>query len=303
MASWARLKPSGTHKSGSSKRGGSFLRSTARALALTLLLALPACSPTVPPNAPPQPDAGCTVDLPRRETLESTDPVETLYLAAIIVCSNETTGALSLSNNSEMVWAFTASFPANRIEADLRNAEITQFHNNFPSTYRNAYMAPGERVAVIGGSDALAWAIDPELSLAWTANSYLMAQFKAKGLAAVETAMTDGSPTHKAVWDCTVAVYDAGTEAGSLVTTAGFDPMQLIKEAWGLTGTTGTCVDSWKSASQEAGEKKIPKWSQFMDDAGTALEPAAELGSKSTKLKNAVVRTLPRICVVLRKMC
>lgn len=287
----------------STARSGRTLRGLALALGLTLILPFAACSTPVPTTLPQQPDAGCTFGLPIREPLETTDKVEAKYLEDIIVCSNQTTGAVSLTNNSEMVWGFAESFPTERLKTGTRSAEVAQFHNAIQSVYSSAFMAPGESITVIGGGESLAWAIHPELSLAWTANTYVMEQFQAKSLAAVRTAMTDGSPTHKVVWDCTVAVFDAGAGAEELLTTPDYDPAQLFTAGWDLASSSGPCVDSWKSAAKEVGEAKIPKWSQFLDNASLALEPTAELGVKSTNLKNAVLGTAPLLCAALRKGC
>lgn len=285
----------------STARPGGYLRGVALAMGLAVLLPLAACSPPVASTPTQQPDAGCTFGLPVRQPPEAIDKVETKYLEEIIVCSNKTTGAMSLTNNSEMVWGFTDSFPVERLKTGTRSAEIAQFHNNIQPIYSNAFMTPGESLTVIGGAGALAWAIHPELSLAWTANAYVMGQFQAKSQAAVRTAMTEGSPTHKVVWDCTVAVFNAGAE--NLLTTPSYDPAQPFKDGWDLGNSTGECVDSWNSAVKEVGETKIPKWAEFSHNAGLALEPTAELGMKSTNLKNAAIGTRPLICATLHKGC
>ncbi len=305
MASSGSLESSGSELYSSNRRVNKarrrHLRSAAVTVALTLLLPLAACSSSQRPSPPlALHDPGCTVGFPHRETVETSDPGEVKYLNYIAVCSNETSGTISLQNYSEMVWAFSDSFPAPLITADKRSPEVALFHTTFPSYYSTTYMVPGEIVTVNGADQSLSWAIHPDLSVAWTGSSFILKKFNEYGMDALDEIMAEGSPTHQAFWDCTHALYDTGAQVHKTLTTVDYDPLEQLKNGWDLSNSAGTCATSWKSAARESRQAKIPPWSAFTDDAYRALEPGAGLSTKMTGLKAAVVETGKRICLVLR---
>ncbi|MDD0857205.1 hypothetical protein NHF46_04200 [Arthrobacter alpinus] len=250
-----------------------------------------------------EPEAGCTLEFPIRLTIKTNNVEEIPYLDQIFVCSDEASGTIKLTNYSDQVWAFSNSSSTTWITSATQSLAIGAFHSGFKNEYDGPFMVPGESVSAATGTDTLEWAIHPALSVAWTAQEFLLDTVKEKGTEALRTAMTEGSASRQAVWDCTVAVYDAGKIAQNHLKTTTYEPDQQIKDGWGLASDTGSCVDSWDNAFKKSGETKIPAWSQFSDDALKALDPAAELGQKSANLKNAVWKTASRICTILPKGC
>jgi hypothetical protein len=166
---------------------------------------------------PTGPDAGCSTERPRR--VYPTTPVEAerQYLDDMVACMNGQTGAVSLTNKSDLVWAFHDSVQASSVTSQSQDIAITEFHLISRNMYQYAFMAPGEEVDIGGSTASLEWAIHPELSAAWTANDFLLEQLKKKGDAAFRLAVTGKSASRQAVWDCTKAVYDVGAKTPEII--------------------------------------------------------------------------------------
>ena len=241
------------------------------------------------------PDAGCSLKWQRRVLPTTTVYEELQYLDDIVVCVNEATGSMSITNNSDMVWAFHDSAPATEIRPQVQDAAIFEFHTLAKTVYPYGFMAPKEQVSVDGGSTTVEWAIHPELSAAWTANGFLLKQISKKGSDALRAAMAGDSATRRAIWDCTTAVFNVGAAVPKIIESPQYDPAEQISTGLGIVTSSGPCAKSWTAAEREAGTAKMSSWRQIVQETSSALKPAEELAEKSAHLKVAVTGTLPLI--------
>jgi hypothetical protein len=242
------------------------------------------------------PDTGCVTEWPRRLQPTTTVAAEVKYLAEIVACVNETTGGVSLTNTSSMVWGFSESSTATEIQGVSWSGDVAAFHAMFAN--ESAFMAPGEKVQVVAGVDTLEWAIHPALSSAWLTYDYLIKQAAKKGQAVAKEWLTAGSATNKVAWECTKAVIDVGIQTPKIVNPESYDPLSQLKAGFGAVNSAGACGTSWKAAQREAGATKISPWAQAVEEFSAELKPVGETFNKVTTLRTAVVETFPKIAEV-----
>ncbi|MCX8453707.1 hypothetical protein [Paenarthrobacter ureafaciens] len=239
------------------------------------------------------PESGCTATHPYRAETTTTIPAEVEYLDDIVACVSEDEASVSLTNNSDMVWAIFSTRQAN-VRSIARNPTVVEFHLLADKLYPYGFMAPKETISVDAGPESLDWFVHPELTAAWTTNAFLLKQIAKKGEAALQRALTGASKARQAVWACTKGVYDVGTAVPKLISSPEYDPAEQITTGLGIANAAGTCGTAWTAAEKEAGT--APRWTQVVDETHNALKPAGELAEKSSNLKNGVKAFLPLIC-------
>ncbi|BCW78871.1 hypothetical protein [Arthrobacter sp. NicSoilC5] len=263
----------------------------------------PAPAPYVPPPpvttaAAVLPDTGCDAKWPRRVRPNAQTAGELKYVDLIIACVNDSTGSLSLTNNSDMVWVFQSTPPVT-LSQEKAAPEVTAFHEMAVATrlYAYSFMAPTETISVSSPPSTFEWVINPDLSLAWTLQSFALKQVEKKAVAAARTYLTSGSPVRQAIWDCSKAVYDASMKVPKVLSSQ-YDPAELLKEGLGMTKSSVTCAQSWKTAAQRAAEAAtpMPPYAQLTTEAETALKGGGELAQKSTGLLEGLAATATKFC-------
>lgn len=250
--------------------------------------------------APPTahgPDVGCTLKWPRRATTQTSNVQENKYLDKIVACVSEDAQSMSLTNNSDVVWALYSPGSAHTEKDD---AYVVEFHTLAASFYPYGFMAPNETVSLDAGPESVEWIIEPDLTTTWNANAFLLKQLTKKGLDALRTALTGKSAARQAVWDCTKGVYDVAHAVPKLRSPQ-YDPAQQISEVLGVATTTGKCATSWLTAQREV--STVPPWTQIVDETHNALKPAGELAEKSSTVKEVVNIFASLFCKVSPRGC
>jgi hypothetical protein len=204
---------------------------------------------------------------------------------------------MSIANNSNQVWAFRGS-SGTTVTPLSQPGFVGEFHILAADRYAHAFMAPGETVAVTGGTGTLQWAIHPDLSAAWTFHDFALRKFDEAGETLVKRAVTGKSALRKAVWTCSKAVYDVGAQVPGIIESPSYDPAEQIRTGLGMGASSGQCAASWRSAEREADNARLAPWSKLVGDVDDGLRPSAHLGRQAASLKMAVQGTLPRICAV-----
>ncbi|MEW1950824.1 hypothetical protein AB0280_16425 [Pseudarthrobacter sp902506025] len=211
---------------------------------------------------------------------------------------NDSAGSLSLTNNSDMVWVFQSNPPVIP-SPEKATPEVKTFHEMAVATrmYSYSFMAPTETISVNSPPSTFEWVIDPDLSLAWTLQSFALKQVEKKAVAAARTYVTSGSPVRQAIWDCSKAAYDASVKVPKVLSSQ-YDPAELLKEGLSMTKSSVTCAQSWKTAAQRAAETAtpIPPHAQLTAEAETAFKGGGELEQKSVGLLEGLAATATKFC-------
>ncbi|MHA7268728.1 hypothetical protein ACX80Q_02985 [Arthrobacter sp. HLT1-20] len=201
---------------------------------------------------------------------------------------------MSLTNNSDMVWAIYSESTA-KVDTVSPAPTVTEFHTITDSLTPDRFMVPKETISINAARQVVEWAIHPEFSAAWTANAFLLKQITKTGESALKKALTGTSAVRRAVWACTKGVYDAGTAALKLTGYQQYDPAEQIATGFGILNSAGTCGTAWAAAAErEAGT--TPRWALVVEETHIALAPAGELAERSSSLKSGVKTFLPLIC-------
>lgn len=243
------------------------------------------------------PDTGCTPKWPRREHPVAQTAEELKYVGLIVACVNDSTGSVSLTNKSDMVWAFYSDPPVNPSSQEPQQ-KVQEFHALASvSMYSYSFMAPTETISVDSPPASFQWVVHPDLSLAWMANEFVLKQVVKKTTSALRSAVTSGSAVRQAVWDCTKAVYDIAVKVPKVFSPQ-YDPTELLKQGLGIATSSGTCGSSWAAAEKEAAAAAapLPSFLQVSEEARNALKSSGELAKKSGSLLEAVVATAKSGC-------
>jgi hypothetical protein len=251
---------------------------------------------TTAASIPDVPQVGCTPKWPRRQRPVANAPEEVEYLDLIVACVNDSTGSVSLTNKSNMVWVFQADSPVSiyQEEADLK---VKEFHAlALAGMYSLGFMAPTETIYVNSPPDSFEWVIHPDLSLAWMTNELVLKQVIKKTTAALKSAFTSGSAVRKAVWDCTKAVYDVAVKVPQILSPQ-YDPAGLLKQGLGIATSSGTCGMSWAAAEKEvAASAPLPSFVQVSEEARIASRGTGEFAEKSGVLLRGIKALARPIC-------
>ena len=255
--------------------------------------------PIVTAPAAVMPDSGCTAKWPRRVRPTAQTAGELKYVDLIVACVNNLTGSLSLTNNSDMVWVFQST-PSVTPRPEKASPEVIAFHEMATTTrmYLYSFMAPTETISVSSPPSTFEWIINPDLSLAWTLQSFALKQVEKKAVSAARTYVTSGSPLRRAIWDCSKAAYDASVRIPRLLSDQ-YDPAELLKEGLGMTKSSVTCAQSWSSAAQKAADSAtpMPAHAQLTAEAQSAFKGGGgELARKSAGLLEGLAATAPKLC-------
>ena len=269
-------------------------------LIVIVVLALTACGTSAPTALPPSPDAGCTAERPVRIQPVTAVPSEMPYLTQIVACANAATGDTTLTNRSQLVWAFSPFDPP--ISAMVQGNEVRAFHASAAEFGPSlpAFMVPGETVGLGPNASSFEWAIHPALSSAWLAFGAILGKVKAYGPERLRTAFAAGSKTRAAIWTCTAAVFKAGDLTTKI---AAFDPMEQINAGLGVTSSAGVCATSWKAAERQAGRANFPSWADDIATIGKISSTTSGLVDNANFLQKAVYALVKNICQVLNRFC
>ncbi|MDE8670571.1 hypothetical protein PY310_18485 [Pseudarthrobacter sp. H3Y2-7] len=298
----------GRHRAEKFRRGSLALRLLGTCAVLILALQLGACSgepgssggsggsgATVPPAVVP--DIGCTPNWPRRDSPRAQTSEELKYVDLIVACVNDSTGSVSLTNKSDMVWAFYSDSAVN-VSQEAAELKVKEFHALASAgMYAYTFMAPSETISVDSPPASFEWVIHPDLSLAWMTNDFVLKQVGKKTPSALRSALTSGSAVRQAVWDCTKAVYDLALQVPRVLSPQ-YDPAELIKQGLGIATSSGKCGSSWAAAEKEAAAvaAPLPSFVQMGEEARNALKGSGELAEKSGSLLKGVVALEKSVC-------
>lgn len=242
-------------------------------------------------------DTGCTPRWPRRESPHPQTAEELKYVDLIVACVNDSAGSVSLTNKSDMVWAFYSDSAVNtsQEEAELK---VKEFHALASAgMYSYSFMAPTETISVDSPPASFEWVIYPDLSVAWMTNDFVLKQVVKKATSALRSAVTSGSAVRQAVWDCTKAVYDLAVNVPKVLSPE-YDPAELLKRGLGIATSSGKCGSSWAAAEKEsaAAATPLPSFLQVGEEARNALKGSGELAVKSGSLLKGVVALEKSVC-------
>ncbi|WP_307427615.1 hypothetical protein [Pseudarthrobacter defluvii] len=158
------------------------------------------------------------------------------------------------------------------------------------------FMAPAETIYVDSPPASFGWVINPDLSLAWMTNEFVIKQVVKKTTAALKSAYTSGSAVRKAVWDCTKAVYDVALKVPQILSPQ-YDPAELLKQGLDIATSSGTCGMSWAAAEKEvAASAPIPSFLQMSEEARAASKAGGEFAGMSADLLRGMKALARPVC-------
>lgn len=326
-------QPRSLRESGPRQRSGP-LRALILMIAMIFPLPLAACGPdastSTPPPAAPEPemsasqtsqplqsapaalgpakvspDAGCSTGWPYRVQVTTSDPAEVPYLNKIVVCQSLLNG-WKLTNKSNVVWVFLDSAASTAITVEKPTLSAAVFRARFAA---QPIVTPGETVKITGDTTGLEWVIHPELSTTWAAYDHLYKVLQKEGKAAVKAAVTANSPTRKAVWTCTEAVYSTSVSLRDSVFSENYRPEEHIRAGLGIAASTGACARDWSDAAADRAPKVASpplRWEQVAGNVERALQESGPLGKQTLQLKS-IAQTAPgllaRLCSASSRIC
>jgi len=255
-----------------------------------------------PPNAPgftipdepsgPVLDDRCPTRWPYRVPATSDDPEELSYIDRTPVCTDLMDTVLV--NNSEAVWYFE-DHPEARFTVLSADENAASFRDYVSSQSPAAwfFIVPSEIVLLPTQGDGVEWHIDRELSTTWFAHDYFLSTFEKYSIALKRQALTKGSKSRKAIFDCTLAFSNASRLA-SVITPSPVTEEQIY-DFFAAAASSAPCAASWKAVEAEAGNIHLSTWADDVAKAG-------KIADHVTKVRTGL-KWISRACVILPRFC
>lgn len=248
-----------------------------------------------------RPDSGCTKQWPIRLEVGNADSDdEDFYDDFVPVCANRAQTSSVIINDSEAVWIFVSDIElaVTPVSSD-RDSTLFRETVDTNSLYSYAFLAPNETARLPDeimsdqrARDGFEWHISPSLTATWLAQDVYVAAVEKLGKKALTAAFARDSAGRKALIACTFAFSDAAS-IGTI--SAENTTQDDLLAALGAAAGFGTCASSWRSAVQEAGDKRFPTLLAGVETAGTISGNIVKV-NKGWSFLLSLCAAAPRFC-------
>ncbi|WP_111719867.1 hypothetical protein [Homoserinimonas sp. OAct 916] len=222
----------------------------------------------------------------------SDDPEEQSYLNATPACTDGSETVIV--NNSEAVWYFiNVSGGGLPILSSGEDAASFREFVGSSLSLSSSIIVPTEMLRMPSQAENVAWHIDRELTKTWLAHEVYLATFEKYSMALKRQALTNGSKSRKAVFDCTMAYWELVRNGVPL--TQSVESENQVLDLFSIAAGGGSCASSWRAAESEAGNVRFPTW---LDD----VAKAGKIAENVTKVHTSW-QWVQRLCVAIPKFC
>jgi hypothetical protein len=195
-------------------------------------------------------------------TVTTDSEIEVEYLDAMPACTNETTDAVYLKNNSDAVWTLsTNGGVSSPIDASWK--EWSFVHAVASSRPGKNIVVPGAELTVNLPPNEVEWLLDLSLSIAWQGHEVVAEKIQAAGEAAPTAALARETRAGSALAVCTLAVAEYADTISDLEDA---DAPEVLLNGLGVGVAGSKCHAEAKAAGA-------------VDDSGRSVQLADELAS------------------------